>query len=144
MKTDDYIFKSSSLLTFIYKYFFPIMAFVALFQTGAPYLYSIPVVILLLNLLFVSKVKVYEDKIVIYRTLFRREYGFGELKLIFQTRFFAPKLCIFTLNSESFLRKFVIFLPLPRDSDILLIRREEIVEFLKKKKAEQLGESDAV
>jgi hypothetical protein len=128
-------FRSSRVVTFAFTIFIPFVIFVLFLQViDNTVIYFITFGWLIL-LFLVHNIKIYEDRIVVSRLFLSKTYRIDELKSAYQTFFFSPKLC-FIVFKKGF-KKFIIFLPVPEVNDILLLKDEDSILFLRNKISEQ-------
>ena len=138
MKNDDYKFKSSGLMTFAFVLVCPgivLLLLSEMFPSLAAKLVAVGVWIVLL--LHATSVKIYDNKVTVRSLLKSKTYAFSEINHASQTRLFSPKMCFICLKGDCLIRKRIVFLPLPRASDVLLTQEENVVMFINEKVAEQ-------
>ncbi len=144
--SEKIIYSGSGLLLFVCKYFIPLFFIVFLLLVASDdfdnLLLSVSVVTslmfvcvlwLIFNLLFLKKVIISEKKIYVKGIFKSFEYSFSEVSQIYQSYGFSPKMIRIVFKKKGFLNKFVITLPLPKASDILLMDPESVVTFVIKK-----------
>ena len=70
----------------------------------------------------------------IFKAFFKsQKYSFCDLKEVYQTIFFVPKIIIIVFRGKGLLNKFVICLPLIEKVDFFNMKTETMVEFMRKK-----------
>lgn len=137
MKNDNWKFKSSGLLTFVFMLLCPGIVLLLLSESfSSPILKIVAIGIWILLLLRVTSVKVYDDKVTVRSLLKSEKYDFSKIDCASQTRLFSPKMCFICLKGNYLTQKRIIFLPPPRNNDILLIQDEDVVTFINEKIAE--------
>ncbi len=140
--TNKALYASSKQTILEYKYFSVVFLFFWVTVNGIEdlnYLFSplyaglvsIPVLLLIFNLIFLKNVKVTEQGLFVIGILSTRKYAFSDISDIRQTHYFRPKAILITFKNQRLLNRFVITLPECSHRDIFLSQTEEITQYIR-------------
>ena len=127
-------YKSSGIIMFVFGSFLPFITIV-IFGVGDHQLVCLIIFILwLLSLSWFNNVEIYDDRIVTSRFFCSHVYVLNDVKSCCQTYCLAPRFCFINFKKGVTWRKFIVFMPVLKYSDIFLTKKEPLIEFLNKKK----------
>ena len=137
MCNNKYMYRSSKIVLFAFKYFIPFQVFIIFcaangFEFNMIFIYgsTIYFFMMTLNLLLFNDIAIINEKIIVSRLFAKREYRLKDIESIHQSIFFMPKIIIIKFANETLIKRYVAFFPLPKSNDFMLMKKEEIISYI--------------